>query len=176
MMMHSCQFLHPFSLTLFAAFAATALARDALQITAIVGKEMKSTVECWTLAQDYQNVRGMRIQQLGDLSGATYTEMPADKDFNQGLYTAPNLQYFVIVEGNATITFPTSDKVLHVKPNQIYAATDNAATSQLGHITVVRAGSRILQFPFKDGVIPEHTATDGECGASDSSEQLRDEL
>ncbi|KAI0371511.1 hypothetical protein BV20DRAFT_180173 [Pilatotrama ljubarskyi] len=122
----------PLSFTLLAVFATTtALAKDALQITAIVGKDMKSTVECWTLAQEFQNARGMRIQLLGDLSKATYTEMPTDKDFKQGFYTAPNLQYFVILEGNATITFPTSDEILHVKPNQIYAATDNAATSEL---------------------------------------------
>ncbi|KAI9057418.1 hypothetical protein FKP32DRAFT_1359427 [Trametes sanguinea] len=145
-------------------------------ITAIVGKDMKSTVECWTLDQEYMNVRGMRIQHLGDLAKATYTEMPADKDFEQGLYTAPNLQFFVIIEGNATITFPTSDKVLHVKQGLLYAATDNAATSELGHITVVRAGSRILQLPFQDGVIPDHSSAPGECGKAAESQPVRDEL
>lgn len=49
-------------------------------------------------------------------------------------------RYFVILEGNATITFPTSDEVLHVKPSRLYVATDNAETSELGHITVVHAG------------------------------------
>ncbi|KAI0668416.1 hypothetical protein C8Q78DRAFT_256913 [Trametes maxima] len=154
----------------------SALARNALHITALVGKDMKSTVECWTLAQEYVNVRGMDVQQLGDLSKVTYTEMPKDKDFNQGLYTAPNLQYFVILEGNATITFPTSEEVLSVKSGRLYAATDNAETSKLGHITVVRAGSRLLQFPFKDGVIPDHTATPGECESAELSEPRHDEL
>ncbi|KAI8982778.1 hypothetical protein BD414DRAFT_491102 [Trametes punicea] len=161
--------------TILGLFAFPALAKDALQLTAIVGKDMKSTVECWTLDQEYMNVRGMRIQQLGDLAKATYAEMPQDKDFEQGLYTAPNVQFFIILEGNATITFPTSEEVLHVKPGRIYAATDNAATSELGHITVVRAGSRLIQLPFKDGVIPAHTATPGECGTS-AQEPVRDEL
>jgi hypothetical protein len=79
----------------------------------------------------------------------------------------------VILEGNATITFPTSDEVLHVKPSRLYVATDNAETSELGHITVVHAGSRILQFPFKDGTIPAHSAVSGECGTPHA---VRDEL
>ncbi|KAL7282704.1 hypothetical protein ACG7TL_004178 [Trametes sanguinea] len=170
------QALKQLALAAFVAFAALPTsAKDALQVTAIVGKDMKSTVECWTLDQEYMNVRGMKIQHIGDLTKATYTEMPSDKDFEQGLYTAPNLQFFVIIEGNATITFPTSDEILHVKQGLLYAATDNAATSELGHITVVRADSRILQLPFKDGVIPEHTSTPGECGKA-ASQPVRDEL
>ena len=80
----------------------------------------------------------------------------------------------MILEGNVTITFPTSDEILHVKPHKLYIATDTAETSELGHITVVRAGSRLIQFPFKDGIIPEHTATSGECGAA--AQVARDEL
>ena len=34
---------------------------DALRITAIVGKEMKSTVECWTLEPRYKNFRGVSL-------------------------------------------------------------------------------------------------------------------
>ena len=34
---------------------------DALKITAIVGKEMKSTVECWTLEPTYKHVRGVSL-------------------------------------------------------------------------------------------------------------------
>ncbi|KAI0713615.1 hypothetical protein C8Q76DRAFT_731935 [Earliella scabrosa] len=139
---------------------------DGLRITAIVGKKMRSTVECWTLEPKYKNPRGMDIQQLGDLTGTTYIEMPKDQDFTQGPYNAPNLQYFVILEGNATITFPTSGEILDVQPNRLYIAADTATTSELGHFTAVRAGSRILQFPFQDGVIPDHTATAGECSAT----------
>ena len=84
-------------------------------------------------------------------------------------------RYFVILEGNATITFPTSDEVLHVQPRRLYAATDNAQTSELGHTTVVAAGSLILQLPFKDGIVPPHTAVPGGCGASLTA-QVRDEL
>ncbi|KAI0689026.1 hypothetical protein C8T65DRAFT_700398 [Cerioporus squamosus] len=148
-------------------------AGKSLQITAIAGRDMKSTVECWTIEQAFMDVKGMKVQLLGDLTGATYAEMPADADIKQGPYNAPNLQFFTILEGNATITFPDSDEVLHVKPSKLYIAADNAATSKLGHYTVVRAGSRLLQFPFKDGVVPEHTASKGEC---EVSHMVHDEL
>ncbi|RDX52877.1 hypothetical protein OH76DRAFT_1480470 [Lentinus brumalis] len=144
-----------------------------LQLTAIAGRDMKSTVECWTFNQALIDIKGMKIQLLGDLTGATYTEIPAEADLKQGPYNAPALQFFTILEGNATITFPTSDEVLHVKPSKLYIAADNAATSELGHHTVVRAGSRLLQFPFKDGVVPEYTAVKGEC---DAAHAVRDEL
>ena len=36
-------------------------AADALQVTALVGKDMKSTIECWTFTPDYLNVRGVRV-------------------------------------------------------------------------------------------------------------------
>ena len=90
-----------------AACIGSASASNSLQVTAIVGKNMKSTLECWTLAPDYMDVCGvrsscrrslssvrgetdhevyrqMKIQQMGNLAKATYTEMPADKDFEQG--------------------------------------------------------------------------------------------
>ncbi|THH26438.1 hypothetical protein EUX98_g7750 [Antrodiella citrinella] len=178
--MRPFQFLSAKSTGLVAlAFAAAASisgvhANDSLQVTALVGRDMKSTIECWTLSQKYGNIRGMKIQQLGDLERTSYAEMPDDKDFEQGLYTAPNVQFFIILEGNATITFPTSDEILHVQPSRLYIATDNAATSELGHITVVHKGSRLIQFPFKDGVIPEHTATPGECAST--AARTRDEF
>lgn len=41
----------------------TAAAANSLQVTAIVGRNMKSTVECWTLEQEFVNVRGVRIHE-----------------------------------------------------------------------------------------------------------------
>ena len=82
---------------------------------------------------------------------------------------------FVLLEGHANVTFPTSDEVLHVPSLKLYIATDIPETSELGHITVISAGSRFLQFPYKDGLVPAHTAVPGECGTSKVA-LLRDEL
>ena len=44
----------------FAAFTGiVSVAAESPQITAIVGKNMKSTVECWTLEQDVADFRGV---------------------------------------------------------------------------------------------------------------------
>ena len=123
---------------------------------------------------------GIKISGKGEYILITTLGLHRCSGFIRRPYNAPNLQcvplcfglqliplrrgrYFVILEGSATITFPTSDEILHVKPNQLYIAADTPKTSELGHITTVRAGSRILQFPYQDGAIPEHTATAGEC-------------
>ena len=50
--------------TVLAALTAAAcigftFASNSFQVTAIVGKNMKSTLECWTLAPDYMDVRGV---------------------------------------------------------------------------------------------------------------------
>ncbi|KAI0737971.1 hypothetical protein C8Q80DRAFT_1114292 [Daedaleopsis nitida] len=145
-----------------------------LQVTALVGRDMKSTVECSTDRISVTMQQQMKVQQLGDLAKATYVEISAEADHKQGPYNAPNIQFFTILEGNATITFPESTEVLYIKPGQLYIAADDASTSELGHLTAVRAGSRLLQFPFKDGIVPAHGATAGGCGSG--LHGVRDEL
>ena len=79
----------------------------------------------------------------------------------------------MILEGNATIIFPATGEILPIKSGLLYAAADTADVSAIGHITTVHRGSRLVQFPFKDGVIPDHTTVHGECPKAIGS---RDEL
>ncbi|TBU26100.1 hypothetical protein BD311DRAFT_808762 [Dichomitus squalens] len=139
---------------------------NSLQLTTIAGRNNQSTIECWTYSQDFVVAGGLNVQQLGDLTGATYIEVPTSADHTQGPYNPSGPQLFVILSGNATITFPDSLEVLHVKASQLYAAADTHDVSGLGHITTVKAGSKLVQFPFKDGVLPNHTWTPGECAPS----------
>ena len=63
-----------------------------------------------------------------------------------------------------------------MQPGRLYIATDTSAYSKLGHGGVVSAGTRALMLPFKEGIIPVHTAIPGECGRSRTGHGARDEL
>ncbi|EIM79124.1 small secreted protein [Stereum hirsutum FP-91666 SS1] len=135
------------------------------QITAIVGVDNRSTLECWTLVPGPDITPNVcrDLQQLGSTSNGTYFVFAAGSPIDSGTHNAPNVQYFIILEGSATITFPDSSETLFVEANKVYIAADSADVSILGHHTVVAGGSRILQLPFPGNEVPKHNATRGKC-------------
>lgn len=72
-------------------------------------------------------------------------------------------RFFVILAGNATISFPDSKTVLRVSAAELYVAADTADVSAHGHTTTVSRGARILQLPLLGGVVPAHSAVSGAC-------------
>ncbi|EJF62597.1 small secreted protein [Dichomitus squalens LYAD-421 SS1] len=147
--------------------AGVARATDITQVNAIVGVNGNSTVECWTLTTDISITSSASVEQLGSIDSASYSYFPGPDPFDSGTHTAPNLQYFFIIGGGGTITFPADpSETLSVKPGQLYIAVDSASTSDLGHHTVINGGSLVLQLPFSGGTIPSHTATSGQCASS----------
>jgi len=133
------------------------------RVTALVGFNNASTLACWSLSPPFTVSGGVKIQSLGDIAGSTYSVFPVGPPIDAGTHTAPNLQYFVIIQGGATISFPTNNQILRVQSDEIYIAADGPSTSALGHHTVVDGGSKILQLPFANEVIPAHTSVPGSC-------------
>jgi len=58
--------------------------------------------------------------------------------------------------GNITFPDPTTPN-LTVSPGELFIAADVAGTSTDGHRTVGDSGSVVLQMPFEEGAIVNHT-------------------
>lgn len=70
--------------------------RQPLRLTAIAAANGKSILQCWQLdtplgISSQPGTSGVAVQQLGDISNASYTVIPPSYD--GGLHTAPRRQY-----------------------------------------------------------------------------------
>ncbi|KAF9020101.1 hypothetical protein BDZ89DRAFT_1072482 [Hymenopellis radicata] len=144
--------------------------RSVVDITAFIGKNNVTTLECWT--GPATALGGMNVHSLGDISGGTHLVFPKGPAFDGGSRNAPALQFVIILKGSALLTFPQPDsapdtllETLRLTPDHIYIAGDTADVSALGHHTLVAGGSRILQLPIKGGVaaLGERIVRNGAC-------------
>ncbi|EDR06672.1 small secreted protein [Laccaria bicolor S238N-H82] len=142
---------------------------DTLHLTAIVGKDGVSQMECWSLLPRYavssqSGTVGSKQLQLGLLANGSYTMFPLPGPYNAGLHNAPNFQYVILLAGNATVTFPERPtESLSIKTGDMLIAADVLGTSALGHETVWQGGSVAVQVPFEPGFIPDHHTSPGSC-------------
>ncbi|KAF7309428.1 hypothetical protein MIND_00313600 [Mycena indigotica] len=143
-----------------------------LTVTALVGKNDRSSFECWALTPAF--VKSNSTGTVGALSyahlGATtskssYTLFAQHTD--AGLHNAPAAQYVFIMTGSGVLSFPTDNGTFtghyKISAGEILIAADVAGTSVQGHNSVWEAGTSAIQMPFADG-IPSHTVLyDGGC-------------
>ena len=155
--------------TTTAAMATSSSPPKYLNLTAIAAKDGKSTLECWQLTKPITvsstaGTSGTLIQQLGDVSNASYVVLPPK--FDGGKHTAPNAQYVfnprapsrfeghsyprrmlmlsvqstryvVFLSGKAHVTLPDSkdEATVFGGENGLIIAADTADLSKEGHIT-----------------------------------------
>ncbi|KAK7435208.1 hypothetical protein VKT23_019777 [Stygiomarasmius scandens] len=146
-----------------------------LTLTALVGKDGLSALECWALTPELISststgtVGALSYPNLGatgNSSWAMFTQLT-----NAGLHTAPVAQYVIILTGRGELSFPSSDPDddslsgnYTLKAGDILIAQDTADVSGRGHNSVWQPGTSVLQMPFAGGVAPEHVVLhDGGC-------------
>ncbi|KAF9260989.1 hypothetical protein L218DRAFT_871157 [Marasmius fiardii PR-910] len=140
-----------------------------LLVNAIVGKKNASSVECWAVEPGFtiSPTTGNNILQLGNLANASYSVWPnRGGPIDLGLHNAPSIQWVVMLNGGANITFPSAHTPnLTVNPGELFIAADVAGTSALGHRTVGDSGSIVLQMPFQEGILVNHIVvkSNGPC-------------
>ncbi|KAF5385667.1 hypothetical protein D9757_005477 [Collybiopsis confluens] len=146
----------------------TSPSRNTLLANAIVGKNNASSVECWAVEPGFQisPTTGNDILQLGNLSGASYSQWPnTGSPIDLGFHNAPAVQWVLMIVGGANITFPDlTTHNLTVSPGELFIAADVAGTSAVGHRTVGDSGSIVLQMPFQEGTVVNHiVVNEGTC-------------
>ncbi|KAJ7050970.1 hypothetical protein C8F01DRAFT_1263455 [Mycena amicta] len=150
---------------LFAPLAATAptprnLPHSSLTVTALVGKNNLSSLECWAFTPPLVEstatgtIGALSYAHLGATGNGSYSLFTHCT--NAGLHNAPAPQYVVLLTGRSVLSFP-SDSTL--SGNYTVSAGDILIASR----SVWRAGTSTLQMPFAgDG--PEHVVLyDGGC-------------
>lgn len=133
-----------------------------LNITVTGAAFGNSVIQCWQLSaplitSTQPGTQGSMVAQLGDLSNATYSIIPAGT--NGGAHTAPYPQFVAFVAGAAKITIPgsTQEAFVHAGKNGLLFAADTAALSRGGHVTVFTKETFLMQVPTAGGIVPPHT-------------------
>ncbi|THV02316.1 hypothetical protein K435DRAFT_852963 [Dendrothele bispora CBS 962.96] len=146
-----------------------------LTLTALVGKNGVSALECWALTPELISststgtVGALSYPHLGatgNSSWAMFTQLT-----NAGLHTAPAPQYVMIMTGRGELSFPSSDPNddtlsgnYTLEAGDILIAQDTSDVSEKGHNSVWQPGTSVLQMPFVSGIAPEHVVLhDGGC-------------
>ncbi|KAJ7483283.1 hypothetical protein FB451DRAFT_1129183 [Mycena latifolia] len=145
-----------------------------LTLTALVGKNNISSLECWAMTPEL-----VKSTATGTVGALSYTNLGATGNSNYSLYTvftdaglhhAPAPQYVIILTGAGELSFPSADLSewslggnYTLVAGDILIAADTAAVSTTGHNSVWQAGTSTLQMPFA-GDIPSHVVLyDGGC-------------
>ncbi|KAJ7065398.1 small secreted protein [Mycena amicta] len=145
-----------------------------LTVTALVGKNNLSSLECWALTPALVEstatgtVGALSYAHLGATGNSSYSLFT--QHTNAGLHNAPAHQYVFLLTGGGELSFPSADLAdstlsgnFTVSAGDILIATDIAGTSARGHNSVWQAGTSVLQMPFA-GDIPGHVVLyDGGC-------------
>ncbi|KAJ6525129.1 hypothetical protein B0H19DRAFT_971502 [Mycena capillaripes] len=145
-----------------------------LTLTALVGKNNLSALECWALTPAFVTstatgtVGALSYPHLGgtgDSSYSLFTQLT-----NTGLHNAPAPQYVMMMTGIGELSFPSADPAdttlsgnYTVHTGDILIAVDTADVSTRGHNSVWQAGTSALQMPFS-GDVPSHVVLhEGGC-------------
>ncbi|MCJ1227600.1 hypothetical protein MMC12_004256 [Toensbergia leucococca] len=158
-------------------FAASATATQTsstpgtLNVTAILGKNGVSVLECWALIPAFvtssqSGTTGAKSLALGNVANVTYTVLPPQ--FDGGAHNAPVVQYVSFLSGLAHVTLPTSTESVWVAGGKygLIIAADTAGVSKGGHITTYPSSQETvaLSIPTLDGRIPDHEVLhEGAC-------------
>ncbi|KAJ7053707.1 small secreted protein [Mycena amicta] len=165
---------------LFAPLAATAITPrnlpHSLTVTALVGKNNLSSLECWAFTPPLVEstatgtIGALSYAHLGATGNGSYSLFTQHTD--AGLHNAPAPQYVVLLTGRGVLSFPSADPAdsdstlsgnYTVSAGDILIAMDVVGTSVRGHNSVWQAGTSTLQMPFA-GEVPEHVVLyDGGC-------------
>ncbi|KAJ6616998.1 hypothetical protein B0H10DRAFT_2218980 [Mycena sp. CBHHK59/15] len=137
-----------------------------LILTALVGKNNLSALECWAMIPDLVEstatgtVGALSFAHLGATGNSSYSLFT--QLTNAGLHNAPAPQYVMIMTGRGELSFPSakaSDPTLSgnytLLAGDILIAVDTANVSKRGHNSVWQAGTTALQMPFA-GAVPSH--------------------
>ncbi|KAJ7650914.1 hypothetical protein FB45DRAFT_889079 [Roridomyces roridus] len=160
-------------LAVSAQFPQASIPERALTVTALVGKNNLSSLECWELTPGLVNTTGSTVGALsyphmGNVANASYLVFP--QDTNSGTHHAPGVQYNIVLTGQVELSFPTanlSDSTLTGKhiiyAGEFWIAADAEGLTIRGHNTLWRAGTSQLSMPMA-GAMPSHTVLhDGGC-------------
>ncbi|KAI4159607.1 MAG: hypothetical protein LQ342_006445 [Letrouitia transgressa] len=149
---------------------------SSLNLTAISAAKSVSILECWQLQPAFKvssqaGTKGSAIQQLGNLTSATYSVLPAR--FDGGLHNAPAVQYVILLSGLAHITIPGSKDEAWVLGglNGLLIAADTADVSAKGHVTQYPSNevTTALQIATEGEAVPPHTVLHpGACAAEET--------
>jgi hypothetical protein len=112
--------------------------------------------ECWELDASFQTYPTVGESViLGDTSNLTYVALPPRS--KEGIHRPPSPMYFILLTGQAHVTFPYNDQEVWIEQgvNDILIAND---IKGIGHFTAYPGNeeTRALQVPFKGGVVPLH--------------------
>ncbi|KAJ7202236.1 hypothetical protein C8J57DRAFT_950238, partial [Mycena rebaudengoi] len=150
-----------------------------LTVTAVVGKNGISVLECWALAPSL-----VESTQSGVVGALTYPHLGATtansswsffpKTGSGGFHNAPAPQYVIALTGQAEISFPSEgpskaslSRNHTFRAGDILVVADTADVSKQGHNSVWQAGTSFLQLPFAGGIPPHVLLYDGGCKRSD---------
>ncbi|KAJ7838964.1 hypothetical protein B0H13DRAFT_1650441 [Mycena leptocephala] len=148
-----------------------------LTLTALVGKNNLSSLECWALTPPLVEstatgtVGALSYAHLGGTGASSYSLFT--QLTNAGLHNAPAPQYVMIMTGSGELSFPSADPAdttlsgnYTVHTGDILIAVDTADVSTRGHNSVWQAETSALQMPFSGGV-PSHVVLhEGGCRRS----------
>ncbi|KAF6225567.1 hypothetical protein HO133_009567 [Letharia lupina] len=133
-----------------------------LNITVTAAAFRNSVIQCWQLStplitSTQSGTRGSMVAQLGDLSNATYSIIPAET--NGGAHTAPYPQFVAFVSGAAKITIPgsTQEAFVHAGKNGLLFAADTAALSRSRYGIIFTKETFLMHVPTAGGIVPPHT-------------------
>ncbi|KAJ7679715.1 hypothetical protein B0H14DRAFT_3063255 [Mycena olivaceomarginata] len=145
-----------------------------LTLTALVGKNNLSALECWALTPAFVEstatgtVGALSYPDLGGTGASSYSLFT--QLTNAGLHNPPASQYVMIMTGSGELSFPSADPAdttlsgnYTVHAGDILIAVDTADVSARGHNSVWQAGTSALQMPFS-GDVPSHVVLhEGGC-------------
>jgi hypothetical protein len=120
--------------------------------------------ECWELDSPFHTYPTVgESVTLGDTSNLTYVILPPRS--KEGIHRPPSPMYFILLTGQAHVTFPYNDQEVWIEQgmNDILIAND---IKGIGHFTAYPGDeeTRALQVPFKGGVVPMHKVIEkGTC-------------
>ncbi|CAA7269213.1 unnamed protein product [Cyclocybe aegerita] len=95
-----------------------------IEVTALVGKNGVSALECWKIHPDFAispqpGTVGARVQSIGNISGATVVFFDEKNVTFAGLHPAPAPQWVVFISGGGYVQLPANGEVLPIKTGDI---------------------------------------------------------
>ncbi|EFY84552.1 hypothetical protein J3459_013583 [Metarhizium acridum] len=145
------------SLALSAVAQLSNLTTPNLNLTALSARDGESTLECWQLANPFQQttesgITGSLQLSLGELANASYSVVPAR--FDGGFHHAPAFQYVLFISGLVHISLYKGKDEAWIQGGKygLIIAADTADRTTHGHLTRYpsAADTVAVSLPIKD--------------------------
>ncbi|KIJ55667.1 hypothetical protein M422DRAFT_41598 [Sphaerobolus stellatus SS14] len=142
--------------------------RTSLEVNVLVGKCGASAFECWKIGPEFiiseqAGTVGARIQELGDMKGATLVFFNKMSFTYAGLHPAPAPQWVTFLAGGGYVTLPATGDRLWIKNGDLIIAKDTSIVSTIGHESTWFPGTVALQLPFYNGIVNHTVLHSGTC-------------